>query len=53
MLDERQLRALYHVQGYQRRVARAFNKHEHDVRKKRRLDREKAEKRAAKKPKKN
>jgi len=27
--------------------------HEHDLRKKRRLDREKAEKRAAKKPKKN
>ncbi|KAH7849341.1 hypothetical protein Vadar_016557 [Vaccinium darrowii] len=26
MFDERRLRALYHVQGYQRRIARAFNK---------------------------
>ena len=30
LLDERRLRALYHVQGYQRRVARAFNKHVKD-----------------------
>lgn len=28
--DERRLRVLYHVQGYQRRVARAFNKHVKD-----------------------
>ncbi|KAI8550533.1 hypothetical protein RHMOL_Rhmol06G0114500 [Rhododendron molle] len=26
LFDERRLRALYHVQGYQRRIARAFNK---------------------------
>ena len=26
LLDERRLNALYHVQGYQRRIARAFNK---------------------------
>ena len=26
LLDERRLRALYHIQGYQRRIARAFNK---------------------------
>ncbi|XP_058181261.1 uncharacterized protein LOC131299699 [Rhododendron vialii] len=26
LLDERRLRALYHVQGYQHRIARAFNK---------------------------
>ena len=30
LLDEKRLRALYHVQGYQRRVARAFNKHVKD-----------------------
>ncbi|MBY3556045.1 transposase family protein, partial [Modestobacter lapidis] len=26
LIDEKRLRALYHVQGYQRRIARAFNK---------------------------
>jgi len=26
LFDERRLKALYHVQGYQRRIARAFNK---------------------------
>ncbi|KAI8535410.1 hypothetical protein RHMOL_Rhmol10G0171900 [Rhododendron molle] len=26
LFDERRRRALYHVQGYQRRIARAFNK---------------------------
>ncbi|XP_058185744.1 uncharacterized protein LOC131302969 [Rhododendron vialii] len=26
LFDERMLRALYHIQGYQRRIARAFNK---------------------------
>ncbi|XP_077211919.1 uncharacterized protein LOC143847117 [Tasmannia lanceolata] len=26
MIDEKRLKALYHVQGYQRRVERAFNK---------------------------
>ena len=26
LFDERRLRALYHIQGYQRRIARAFNK---------------------------
>lgn len=26
LLDEKRLKALYHVQGYQRRIARAFNK---------------------------
>ena len=25
LFDERRLKALYHVQGYQRRIARAFN----------------------------
>lgn len=28
LLDEKRLRAMYHVQGYQRRIARAFNKKE-------------------------
>lgn len=26
LFDDRRLKALYHVQGYQRRIARAFNK---------------------------
>ena len=26
LFDERRLKALYHVEGYQRRIARAFNK---------------------------
>ena len=26
LFDERRLNALYHIQGYQRRIARAFNK---------------------------
>ena len=26
LFDERRLKALYHVQGYQRRIVRAFNK---------------------------
>ena len=26
LFDERRLKALYHIQGYQRRIARAFNK---------------------------
>ena len=26
LFDERRLKALYHVQGYQRRIARAFKK---------------------------
>ncbi|KAL7238083.1 hypothetical protein ACSBR2_004224 [Camellia fascicularis] len=26
LFDERRLKALYHVQGYQRRISRAFNK---------------------------
>ena len=26
LFDERRLKELYHVQGYQRRIARAFNK---------------------------
>ncbi|XP_077239679.1 uncharacterized protein LOC143880569 [Tasmannia lanceolata] len=26
MIDEKRLRALYHIQGYQRRIERAFNK---------------------------
>ncbi|KAL7196659.1 hypothetical protein ACSBR1_036637 [Camellia fascicularis] len=26
LFDEKRLKALYHVQGYQRRIARAFNK---------------------------